>query len=409
MNNRFQIPFALLGRSPTFGRLWAAQTVSLLGDSMTFIALPWFVLELTGSGTATAGVLLSLHLPAVVTGLVAGSLVDRFQPRTILAADNAIRTLVVALIPLLYWLERLELWHVYVLALLAGMLQPATLVGSRTIIPDLVDDEDLDRANMLWAFSANLTVVIGPAVAGMLVAAFGGPSVLLLDAATFAAMALVSATLPDIRRAAAPGETPLLERLGLRQVWRIRVVRLTTLLSLVFFFSYGPLEAALPVYSRMVLQTDARGYGLLWAALGVGALLGTLGSAHVSRHLRLGVALPLIAVLWGASLLPAVFVDELWLACAFLALGGLMWGPYTPLETTLLQRSVAKEELGRVFGARSALLTSGAPLGLALGGALLAFVPPTVLIALSSSACVLVGLGGLASPTLRNLSVPAPP
>ena len=84
-----------------------------------------------------------------------------------------------------------------------------------------------------------------------------------------------------------------------------------------------------------------------------------------------------------------------------------MWGPYTPMETTLLQRNVPRAQLGRVFGARSTLLIGGSPLGLATGGLLLAFVPSTSVIALSAFACILVGLSGLASPIFRGLSLPA--
>ena len=91
------------------------------------------------------------------------------------------------------------------------------------------------------------------------------------------------------------------------------------------------------------------------------------GSTMLSRRLRLGVALPLIALLWGVSLLPMVFTNQLWLACGSLLLGGFMWGPYTPMETTLLQRNVPREHLGRVFGARSTLIAGGSPLGLAIG------------------------------------------
>ena len=297
----------------------------------------------------------------------------------------------------------LELWLLFLLAVLAGMLEPCTEVGSRSILPNLVDDKDLDAANMLWSFSLNLSLVIGPAVAGVLVASFGGPSVLLIDAGTFAVMGFIANSLPMLSRNKPPVQATLSERLGLHQLWNMKVVRFTTLLSLVFFFSYGPLEAALPLYSHSILQTDARGYGLLWSALAVGALIGTLSSTTLSRHLRLGVALPLIALLWGASLLPMVFVNKFWLSCTFLFLGGLMWGPYTPLETTLLQRNIPREQLGRVFGARSTLLIGGSPLGLAVGGILLAFVPSTSVIALSAIACILVGLGWLVSPTFRGL------
>jgi hypothetical protein len=101
-----------------------------------------------------------------------------------------------------------------------------------------------------------------------------------------------------------------------------------------------------------------------------------------------------------------VFINNLWLACGFLLLGGLMWGPYTPMETTLLQRNVPKAQLGRVFGARSTLLIGGSPLGLAMGGLLLAYLPSTSVIAFSAVACILVGLGGLVSPTFRDLQLP---
>ena len=292
-----------------------------------------------------------------------GSLIDRFQPRAIITIDNGLRTLIIGAIPILHWFGLLELWLLFLLTFLAGMLVPATEVGSRSVLPDLVEDKDLDAANMLWSFSLNLSLVVGPAMAGLLVASFSGPSVLLIDAATFAVMALVAATMPTVERGKPTMPAPLSERLGLRQLWDMKVVRYTTLLSLVFFFSYGPLEAAMPVYSDAILQTDARGYGLLWSALAVGALIGTLSSTTLSQRLRLGVALPLIALLWGASLLPMAFTNHLWLACGLLLLGGLMWGPYTPMETTLLQRNVPKEQLGRVFGARSTLLTGGSPLG----------------------------------------------
>jgi hypothetical protein len=82
-------------------------------------------------------------------------------------------------------------------------------------------------------------------------------------------------------------------------------------------------------------------------------------------------------------------------------------GPYTPMETTLLQRNVPKEQLGRIFGARSTLLTGGSPLGLATGGILLAFVPSTSVTALSAFACILVGLSGLVSPAFRGLTLPS--
>src|SRR6266508_941761 len=249
MKNKPWQVFSLLYRHPAFGRLWVGRSISLFGDAFTMIALPWFVLQVTDSGTATAGILLSLQLPAILTSMVIGWLIDRFQPRAIITIDNGLRTLIIGLIPILYWFNVLELWLLFLVTFLAGMLEPATEVGARSILPELVEDKDLDAANMLWSFSLNLSLVVGPAVAGLLVASFGGPSVLLIDAATFAVMALVAMTLPSLKRSKPALRASLSERLGLRQLWQMKVVRYVTLLSLVFFFSYGPLEAALPGYS----------------------------------------------------------------------------------------------------------------------------------------------------------------
>src|SRR5918996_6221447 len=192
MKNQIWHVFSLLYRYPAFGRLWVGRSISLFGDAFTLIALPWFVLQVTGSGTATASILLTLQLPAILTSMAIGSLIDRFQPRAVITIDNGLRTLIIGLIPVLYWFGRLELWLLFLLTFLAGMLVPATEVGSRSILPNLVDDKDLDAANMLWSLSLNLALVMGPAVAGVLVASFGGPSVLLIDAGTFAVMALVA-------------------------------------------------------------------------------------------------------------------------------------------------------------------------------------------------------------------------
>src|SRR5262249_33909494 len=174
-------------------------------------------------------------------------------------------------------------------------------------------------------------------------------------------------------------------------------------LSLVFFFSYGPLEAALPVYSSQTLRANAAGYGVLWTGFGIGAFAGVLTLTKLSRRWQPSLALPMIAVLWGGLLCPLFFIRQLPLAMLFLGAAGASWAPYTPMETTVLQRLVPAEMRGQVFGARHSLVAAAAPLGAAFGGMLLQYVSAPVVIALSGVACILAGLGGLASPSLHRL------
>jgi MFS family permease len=391
-------------RHPAFRRLWLGLSLSYLGDQFTIIALLWFVLQVTGSGVAVGLVILCFDLPGVVTGAPLGRLLDRYQPRLVMGVDNLARAAIIAAIPTLYALGSLQLWHIFALALLAGALSPATTAGARAFLPHLVDDRDLERANALTATSLQFSYLAGPLAAGLVVATLGGPWALFIDAASFLLMGLLALTLPAIARGPRVVRHAAANRwLGFGALFSLRYVPAITLLSLVFFFSYGPLEAALPVYSDQTLHANAGGYGLLWTGFGVGAFLGVITLTRLSMRWRPSVALPLIAVLWGALLLPLLFIHQLLLAMLFLGIAGASWSPYTPMETTLLQRLVPAEIRGQVFGARHSLVVAAAPLGAALGGVLLQYLSAPLVIAISGVACILAGLGGLASPSLRQL------
>jgi MFS transporter, DHA3 family, macrolide efflux protein len=391
-------------RHPAFERLWLGLSISYLGDQFTIIALLWFVLQLTGSGAAVGLVILCFDLPGVVTGSIFGRLLDRRQPRLVMGFDNFARAAVIAAIPTFYALGSLQLWHVFALALLAGALSPATVTGVRVLVPYLVDDHELDRANALTATSLQFSYLVGPVLAGFAVASLGGPWALYIDAISFLLMGLLALTLPTITREAhVPQHTASNRWLGFGALFSLRYVPALTFLSLVFFFSYGPLEAALPVYSSEVLHANAGGYGLLWAGFGVGAFAGVLTLTRLARRWRPSIALPMIAVLWGALLFPLFFIRELPLAMLFLGVAGASWAPYTPMETTLLQRLVPAEIRGEVFGARHSLVVAAAPLGAALGGVLLQYLSAPLVIAISGLACILAGLGGLTASSLRQL------
>src|SRR5262245_33856712 len=396
-------------RHPAFKRLWLGLTISYLGDQFTIIALLWFVLQLTGSGAAVGLVILCLGLPGVLTGAILGRLLDRYQPRLVMGLDNLARAALISAIPTLYALGWLRLWHVFVLAVLAGALSPATTAGVRAFVPHLVDDAGLDRANALTATSLQFSYLAGPLAAGVAVAKLGGPSALFIDAGSFLLMGVLALSLPTINRGPRVTLHAAVNRwLGFGALFSLRYVLALTLLSLVFFFSYGPLEAALPVYSSQTLHINADGYGLLWTGFGVGAFAGVLTLTKLSHRWQPSIALPMIAVFWGALLCPLFFIRQLPLAMLFLGVAGASWAPYTPMETTLLQRLVPPEIRGQVLGARHSLVAAASPLGAAFGGVLLQYLSAPLVIAISGLACILAGLGGLVSPSLRQLQRVSP-
>lgn len=392
-------------RSGAFLRLWLGLSISYLGDQFTTIALLWFVLQLTGSGVAVSLVLLCFQLPGMLTGPLLGALLDRWQPRLVMGIDNCTRAFLIGAIPGLYLLGTLQLWQIYVLALLAGALSPATGAGVRVVMPHLVAEDALERANALSSTSVQFASLLGPALAGIVVTQVGGNFALLIDALSFLLMGLLVLSLPPISRHMLKGSSPAKKKWlgGFELLWSKKEIRLLTTLSLIFFFSYGPLETALPLYSDRILHAGAQGYGLLWTGFGVGALVGVLFTGLVAGRFRPGITQPLIAILWGGFLCPLIIVHSLPLALLCLALGACSWAPYTPIETSLLQRLIPPVMMGQVFGARLAITTAAAPFGALVGGFLLVYLSPSLVIGISGIACILAGIGGFMSPTMRSL------
>jgi predicted MFS family arabinose efflux permease len=278
-------------------------------------------------------------------------------------------------------------------------------VGVRVLLPQLVQEDALAQANALTSTSMQFAFLVGPVLAGILVTHVGGAYALMMDAGSFLLMGLLVFSLPSNSRSgpvAAPAEkTNWLS--GFALLFRTKELRLRTRLSVVFFFSYGPLEAALPLYSDRILHVGAQGYGLLWTGFGVGALIGALCTGIVATRVRPGITQPLIAILWGGFLCPLMLFHSLPLALLCLALGACSWAPYVPIEASLLQRLIEPSLHGQVFGVRLALTTAAAPLGTVVGGLLLQYLAPDVVIGLSGITCILAGVGALLSPTMRSL------
>lgn len=394
-------------RLPGFRRFWIGLLISRIGDQFTTIALLWFVLQLTSSGVALGTILVCFNLPGILTSSPIGNLLDRYQPRHIIGLDNAGRAVIVGSIPALHWLGILHLWILYPLALLAGALMPATLVGGRVLVPHLVDDDDLESANALLSATLNLPTLVGPALAGVLVGLIGGPPVLAIDALSFVVMAVLAFGLPVIRPDHRAEHAANPSRLGgFRALFALPEVWIITVLSSVFYLAYWPLEPALPIYSQAVLHAGAAGFGLLWSGFGVGALVGMIAIPWLGRRSRPAVVFSLIAILWGLFLLPVAALPHLVLAMICFGLAGCAWGPYTTIETTLLQRLVPARQHGQVFGARTAITTATGPVGLFAGGLLLDHLSSATVIAISGLTCMATGVAGLLTPRLRAIRRP---
>ena len=389
----------LLRDQATFRRVWYGALVSAFGDSLAWLALSWLVLELTNDGTAVGIVLLCTALPALVTGPIIGRLLDHYQPRTLMIIDNVARAAIIGLIPLLHTLGLLQVWMVYALAIFSGALAPASQVGLRVLVPQLLPDDQLEAGNVFLSLTWQLPTVLGPVIAGLLIAAWGAASALLVDALTFLVMAWALQILPDFVRRSAGIRS---HKIGLSLLRQFPLLAMIIALSATFFLAYGPLEAALPIFAKHTLNVNADAYGLLWSGCGVGIVLGGVNASWLARRVRIGLLLCCTMLLWGLCQALIGLSTTYFMALIALTVGGMIWGPYLSLEATLIQRNVPTELHGQVFGLRSALTAPMAPLGTAVGGVLLRFWLPYEVIVGSALVCVVMGGLALLWPRLRR-------
>ncbi|CAL9571988.1 Enterobactin exporter EntS [Actinosynnema sp. ALI-1.44] len=401
---------ALVRRNPRFRRFWLGMLISRTGDAFTTVALSWLVLTI--AGPAELGVvLLCFGLPRLVSGPVAGRLLDRFQPRVLLGWDNALRGVLIALLPLLDAVGVLSIPLICVIAVLSAVLSSVTEVAESALVPRLVRDRELEAANSLLGVNWEIAYIAGPPLSGLFIAWVGAPTALVVDALSFGVMSAICFGLPRIDQSAPESAGPegfFRKWLGVGELFRLPAVLVLTASTVGFLFLQGMSEVFFPVYSRDGLGAGPEVYGVIVGAASVGALLGVVFGPSVYGRLRPHVKMS--AVLIGGAPLFGLLavVDHVLAAAALLGVAAFLWGPYYVFERSLAQRLTPQHVRGRVMGARTAISSLGFPLGSATAGALFARVDLDVVIVGMAAAYVVLGVLPLLSGALRRAAEPSP-
>jgi MFS family permease len=426
-----------------FRLLWTGMTLSALGDSMSLVALLWLVYQTSGSAQQLGWFVAAYTAPVAVGGLVAGSVLDRFDRRAVLVADNLIRGAAFATVPLLYHAGALALWHLYLVAALFALFKMVPLAGVPAMIPQLVPPRELDSANALESIGYGVATLAGPAAAGILLTRLNGADVVAVDAATYFVFAtlLWRLRLPSRHAHAGPALAPAAVGIepdasieaavdtdvgvevgaeaegepagagtgalpALRFVIGQPAIVATTIMFMLFNVGFGIILVLLPVYARTVLAGGggASGFGLLSSALAGGELAGSAAAGTVTSRWPLGRAIALSQLAAGAFLLGLVALPQLPGAMAFLALSAFCTGPLTVWAQTLRMRLIPAHLRGRVFGLLRTSMQAAPPLGGLAASALL--TGPGLRLAVLATA-LLIGLPGAGGLLLRSLSTPA--
>jgi MFS family permease len=363
-----------------FALLWTGAAVSLLGDGVYLVAIAWQVYELSDTPTALSLVGVAWTLPMAAFLLVGGVVSDRFDRRRVMIATDLLRAVAVTAIAVLSLSGSLQLWHLFVLAIVFGTGDAFFGPSFNATVPQIVPQRMLVQANSLDQFIRPFMMALaGPAIGGWTVAALGVGAAFMLDAGSFLVSALAVSLISSGLRVDRTAEDPRSAFADLREGFRF--VRAHTWLwgtllgaaiSLLAF--WGPIEVLVPFRIKNDLGGGADDFGLVLAAGGVGAILAAVVMAQSGlprKHMTfmyvmwaigcLGIAgLAFASVLWEA--MASSFVQE-----AFFASGLIVWG-------TLIQTLVPGRLLGRVTSLDWLVSTSLVPISFALTGPLAAAV-----------------------------------
>lgn len=394
-------------RTPLYA-LYVADTISLAGNSVAQIAIPWYVLTTTGSATLTALVVFFNFLPIVLAAFFGGVVVDRLGFRAASIVADLASSAAVAAIPLLATTVGIEIWQLMVLVFVGALLDAPGATARAALFPDVVElaDVRMERASGVRAGIQRGAELIGAPLGGVLVAGFGATAALWIDAASFlVSAALVLLFVPRAHRdASADARGRFFSELadGLRFIWQRPLVRAVVAMVLLSNFIEAPGSVVLAVFAREEYGSAAD-FGLLVGVLGGAALVGALGYSAVGHRLprRRTFLVCFAGVPIGYLALAAQ--PSLPVALAALALAGLAAGPINPLLFTVQTEIVPAELRGRVFGAIRAGAWASIPLGILLGGlAVAAIGAPATFLVMGLSLAVVVGYGFF-NPTFREL------
>lgn len=273
--------------------LLAAETISTTGSTMTALALPWLVLSSTGSPTRAGLVAAAEWIPMALFGIPSGAIASRLGARRTLMTCDAARAPLVALIPVLFWLDALPFALLLALAFALGIFFPAHFASQRTILPDLLGEasDDVVRGNVFLQAANRLPVIAGPALGGVLIGLLGAPAVLAIDAGTylvaFALLTLFVPPTPARSDAEVAGEPELLA--GVHHLARNRLLGSLTAANAGVELAMQMVFLGLPILAFTAYGERVEIAAALLAVWGAGTLAGMPLAVRLSRRSQLAV------------------------------------------------------------------------------------------------------------------------
>jgi len=358
-----------------FRLLWLGETVSLLGDQFYLIGLPWLTLRVGGDGFTLGAVLMTAAVPRALFMLLGGAISDRLSPRAVMLVSNVLRALAVGVLTFLVASGAIRLTHIYLLAAVFGTVDAFYHPSLMAIVPSLVSRDRLESANALVQGSEQLSMLVGPAVAGVVIAAAGLTPAFGVDVLTFLFTVTTLLAMRVGKRAPAGVGENVLEQIGsgMRYAFREPAMRVMLIsVALLNLAITGPASVGLPLLAEQRFG-GAAAFGLMMSAFGGSTLVGALLAGSVLKRVRLGRLMVLAPLIFAAALAGVGFATSLPAAVTALAAMGLAAGALNVRAIAWLQGETEPGYRGRVMSLVMFASVGLAPLSLVVAGAVIGY------------------------------------
>jgi MFS family permease len=341
------------------------------------ITIPWLILEETGS-PAFAGLVAAISaLPGLLISPIGGWLVDHIGRRTVSIGADLLSAMAVVAFPIVALTSGLSSTSIFIIAVIGAIFDPAGYTARKTLLADVAkaSDIELDRLNGIHEGFMGVAWVFGPAVGASLISTVGAVNSFWVAGGLFifAALAIAFLRVGNLGKEARDLAEKMGEksdrslRVGFQILWRDKLLRTLTIAILVIAAVYLPTETlVLPAYFEE--QNNPAGLGIVISALAAGSTIGSFGYGWISARMSRKNLVRATLIGTAVSIIPMALLPPLplFLLAAFLL--GLSWGPFNPLETSLIQQRVPADQQGRVFGVQTAVFYAAPPLGMVLAG-----------------------------------------
>jgi hypothetical protein len=394
--------------SGSFRKLWVATALSLFGDFFSYIALAWLVLQLTGSSLALGTVLVVQAVPRALLMVVGGALADRLSARLTMLGSMGLRAVFVAPLAVLVITGRVQMWEVYGISVVLGIVGAFFMPARTSILPKVVTDHELEPGNAVLNVTGQASIIVGPVLGGLIVSAFGVGWAFAGDAACFAIGFLFVLWLPAASRASSGAIHPDggiggQIAAGFRYAWANIGIRVTLIvIAIIDFGANGAIGVGLPTLAHGRFAAGAGGLGILLGAWGVGATAGALGAGFVAPPKRFGWLIVLLCAWLGIGMCAVGLVPSLVPAALLMAYSGVGTGVVNTYGISWLQRRTDSAMQGRVMSLVMLASIGLTPVAYAVSGAI-AEVNPTLLFLIAGGMMLLCAAGTAASRSVRSL------